>query len=109
MFLNDYEAQLSLIHVSWCAREHNSIPTGLITNLLGYGKHVGLIRLRHTHVSPLPLFIFSQPDICISHELPQPVLWSEAEMDKVWLNQGVSTCGLMMHTTVRLHLKEPVQ
>lgn len=62
----------------------------LITNLLGYGVYVGLIRLRHTHVSPLPLFIFTLPDICISHKLPQRVLWSEAEMNNAWQNQGVS-------------------
>lgn len=41
--------------------------------------YAGLIRL-----SALPLFIFSQPDICISHKLPQRVLWSEAEMKKAW-------------------------
>lgn len=84
MFLSDNEAQLSGAHVSWCAEEYNCIPIGLITNLLGYGMHAGLILLRHTHVSALPLFIFSQPDICISHKLPQRELWSEAEMNKAW-------------------------
>lgn len=61
----------------------DSMPIGLMTILLGNSMYVRLIQFRHTHVSSLPLFIFTQPDIRISHKLPQK-LWSEAERNNAW-------------------------
>lgn len=64
------------------------------SGLLGYTMDVELIWLRHTRVSPLPLFIFTRPGICISHKRPRRVMRSEAEVNNACWSLGVSAGGV---------------